>query len=119
MTTWKRKVEEYEAELYSIPKSGWARLFLRSKGGEIEVKRYDDGEKRMEIDLRRVKCPDGALVAVVINGRQVRQVETRSGFARLHLSSLDGEALPEVCSGDKVEIQLMGEVLLEGVFMPD
>lgn len=119
MTTWKRKIEEYEADLYTIQKSWWAKLFLRSKGGEIEVKRYEDGEKRMEIELHRVKVPDGALVSVLIDGRAVRQVETRRGSARVRLSSLDGEVIPDIQIGSPVEIQYMGENLLEGTFKPD
>jgi hypothetical protein len=119
MTTWKRKIEEYEADLYTIQTSWWAKLFLRSKGGEIEVKRYEDGEKRMEIDLQGVKVPDGAQVSVVIDGRTARQVETRRGYARVRLSSVDGEIIPEVQIGSTAQIQYNGEVLLEGTFKPD
>jgi hypothetical protein len=119
MTTWQRKIEEYEADLYRVQTSWWGKLFLRSKGGEMEIKRYEDGEKRMEIDLHGVKCPDGALVSAVIDGRTVREVEVRRGFARVRLSSTEGEAVPEVRAGSTVEIHYMGAVLLEGVFEPD
>lgn len=119
MTTWQRKIEEYEANLYPVQKTWWARLFLRSKGGEIEVKRYDDGERRMEIDLQGVKCPDGTRVSLVIDGRPEREVEVRRGFARERLSSNNGEAIPEVSAGSTVEVRYAGEVLLEGTFRPD
>lgn len=119
MTTWQRKIEEYEADLYSVQKSWWAKLFLRSKGGEMEIKRYEGGEKRMEIDLHGVKCPDGASVSVVIDGSPVREVEVRRGFARVRLSSAEGESIPTVRIGSTIEIRYLGEVLLEGSFKPD
>lgn len=119
MTTWQRKIEEYEADLYTIQTSWWAKLFLRSKGGEMEIKRYEDGEKRMEIDLHGLKVPDGVQVSVVIDGRAVRQVDTRRGYARVRLSSAEGGEIPEVQIGSSVEIQYNGEVLLEGTFKPD
>lgn len=119
MTTWQRKIEEYEADLYTIQTSWWAKLLLRTKGGEIEIKHYEDGEKRMEIDLKGVKCPDGAKVSVAIDGRVEREVEVRRGFARVRLSSTEGETIPTVHSGSTAEIRYMGEVLLEGTFKLD
>jgi hypothetical protein len=73
----------------------------------------------MEIDLRGVKCPDGARVSAVIDGRLVREIEIQRGFARLRLSSAEGESIPEVRAGSTVEIRYMGEALLEGTFKPD
>jgi hypothetical protein len=119
MTTWRRKIEEYEADLYTVQTSWWAKLLLRSKGGEVEIKRYKDGEKRMEIDLKGVKCLDGAQVSVVIDGRVEREVEIRRGFARIRISSADGEAIPTVQIGSTAEIRYIGEVLLEGTFKLD
>ncbi|MBN1449494.1 MAG: hypothetical protein JW963_00615 [Anaerolineales bacterium] len=119
MTTWQRKISEYEADLYRVHTSWWAKLFLSSKGGEMEVKHYEGGEKRMEIDLHGVKCPDGARVSVVIDGKVVREVEVRRGFARVRLSSADGEIIPDVHNGSAAEIHYMGEALLEGTFKFD
>jgi hypothetical protein len=119
MTTWQRKIEEYEADLYTIQTSWWAKLFLRSKAGEMEIKRYEGGEKRMEIDLKGLKVPDGAQVSIVIDDRVAREVEVRRGFARVRLSSAEGEPIPDVQLGSMVEVRYMGEALLEGTFKPD
>lgn len=119
MTTWRQKISEYEADLYTVQTSWWAKLLLRTKGDEIEIKRYDDGEQRMEIELKGVKAPDGARVAVVIDGRAEREVEVRRGFARVRLSSLEGESIPAVQNESNAEIRYMGEILLEGTFKPD
>ena len=119
MTTWRRKIEEYEADLYTVQTTWWAKLLLRSKGGEMEIKHYEDGEKRMEIDLKGVKAPDGAQVSVAIDGRVEREVEVRRGFARVRISSADGESIPTVQIGSTAEIRYMGEVLLEGTFKRD
>jgi hypothetical protein len=119
MTTWRQKIEEYEADLYTVQTSWWAKLLLRSKGGEMEIKHYEDGEKRMEIDLKGVKCPDGARVSAVIDGRVAREVEVRRGYARVRMSSAEGELIPEVRNGSTAEIRYMGEILLEGTFKLD
>jgi hypothetical protein len=119
MTTWQRKIEEYEADLYTIQTSWWAKLFLRSKGGEMEIKRYEGGEKRMEIDLKELKVPDGARVSIVIDGRVEREVEVRRGYARVRVSSAEGEPIPDVQIGSTVEVRHMGEALLEGTFKLD
>lgn len=119
MTTYRRKIEEYEADLYKPGSSGWLGLFMRSKGGEMEVKRYDDGEARMEIDLHGLKCPDGALVSALVDGREVQQVEIRRGYARVRLSSLQGATIPQVRAGSTAVIRYQDETLLEGSFKPD
>ena len=119
MTTWRQKISEYEADLSTVLTSWWAKLLLRTKGGEIEIKRYDDGEQRMEIELKGVKAPDRARLSVVIDGRVERDVEVQRGFSRVRLSSLEGESIPNVQNGSTVEIRYQGEVLLEGTFKPD
>jgi hypothetical protein len=118
-STYRRKIAEYEADLYRIPKSWWERLFLPKKGGEMEIKHYQDGEKRLEIDLHGLKVPDGARVSALIDGKVVREVELRRGYVRLRLSSAEGESIPEVSNGSAAEIQYLGEILLQGTFRFD
>ncbi|HSM71335.1 MAG TPA: hypothetical protein VK851_07310 [Anaerolineales bacterium] len=63
--------------------------------------------------------PPGAQVSVAIDGRVKREVEVRRGFARIRISSADGEAIPTVQVGSTAEVRYMGEVLLEGTFKLD
>lgn len=119
MSTWRRKIIEYEVDLFRVHLSWWEKLFQITTAGEIEIKVFEDGEKRMEIDLDRIKAPDGALLAVVIDGESVREVEHRRGSVHLRLSSSEGELIPDVRSGSPVEIRSMGETLLKGTFTVD
>lgn len=121
MKTWRRKIAEYEANLYSMePLSFWARLFgSRKKGGELEFKAYDDGEKVLEVELYGVKAPHGAAVSVVIDNSLVCEVRVSQGHGRLLLSTSQGESLPNVSNGSQTEIRYQGETLLLGTFRPD
>lgn len=56
---------------------------------------------------------------MTIDGRVEREVEVRRGFARIRISSADGEAIPTVQIGSTAEVRYMGEVLLEGTFKLD
>ncbi|MCG2784004.1 MAG: hypothetical protein L6461_02750 [Anaerolineae bacterium] len=121
MKTFRRKITEYEANLYSVePLSFWARLFgSRKKGGELEFKAYDDGEKLLEVELHALNAPHGAAVSVLIDNAPVCEVMLSQGHGRLLLSTAQGESLPEVSNGSQAEIRYQGETLLSGIFMPD
>lgn len=119
MATGPRNKIEFEADLFPIPKNWWEKLFLRSKKGEMEIKHYGDGEKRMEIDLRGIKIPNGERVQAMIDGNIVRDVTIQRGYARMRYNSVDGEIIPDVQHGSKAEIRYMGELLLEGAFIQD
>jgi hypothetical protein len=119
MATWLRKTAEYEADLFTIQKTWWKKLFMRSKKGEMEIKLYDNGEKHMEIDLHGIKVPNGARLQAMIDGKTVRDVTIQRGYARLRYNSADGEIIPEVQHGSKAEIHYIGELLLEGKFFRD
>ena len=119
MATGLRKKTEFEADLFTIQKTWWAKLFMRSKKGEMEIKHYEFGEKKMEIDLRGIKVPNGDRVQAIIDGKIVRDVIIQRGSARMRYNSSDGEIIPEVQHGSKAEIRYMGELLLEGTFFRD
>lgn len=123
MTTSRREMEEYEADLYQVQEPtllnqllGW---FLRAKSGEMEMKRYDDGTKEMKIKLHGVKIPDGSAASVVVDGSAICEVRMNRGYARLLVSTAQGELVPDVRSGSVAEIRYMGNVLLKGIFRPD
>lgn len=113
--TWRRVVEEYEADLYKVPKP----RFFRTEMGELERKTYADGEQNLDIRFRGVEVPDGESVAVVISGRSVCEIEVRSGRGRRELSSNNGDSVPTVQAGEVAEIQYAGQTLLRGTFLPD
>jgi hypothetical protein len=77
MAGWRREVEEYEANLYRVQEptllSRLLNLFLGTKSGEIEMKKYDDGGKQIEIEVHGVDVPDGSAVSVVIDGATICQ----------------------------------------------
>ncbi len=121
MKTLRRKIAEYEANLYSPEQpSFWARLFgSRKKGGELEFKAYDDGEKMLEVEIHGVKAPHGATVSIVIDNSPVCEVRVSQGHGRLRLSTAQGESLPNVSNDSQAEIRYRGETLLLGNFRPD
>jgi hypothetical protein len=87
--------------------------------GELELKRYDDGEIQLEVEFFGAPVPDGAVVAVVIDGQVACQVEVRGGRVRQKLTSAEGHLFPEVRTGSVGEIQYNGEPVLRGTFKPD
>ena len=112
---WRRVLEEYEADLYKVPTP----RFFRVERGELEIKRYEDGEARLEIVFFGVRVADGSTVAVVIDGQFVCDVVVKRRRGRLELSTAKGEPVPRVRNGSVGEIQYNGEPLLRGVFEPD
>ena len=117
MATWRRVLAEYEADLYKVP---LPKFFLfRVPKGELELKRYDDGEAQLEVEFVGVPVPDGSVAAVVIDGQIACQVEVRRGRVRQRLSSTEGHVFSKVRNGSVGEIQYNGEPLLRGTFKPD
>jgi hypothetical protein len=119
MTGWQRKISEYEANLHRVQRSWLEKLLGSGKYGEIEVERYEGGEQRMEIELHGVKCPDGAQVALLVDGRPVHEFTVQRGFAHLRLSSAEGASIPDIERGSLAEIRYQGETLLQGAFKVD
>lgn len=115
MTSWRRVVTEYEADLYKVPLP----RFFRNSMGELEHKTFADGEVLLEVVFRGAKVPDGTMVSVVIDGKSICDVAVKRGRGRLDLSSLQGHELPSVSDGSIAEIQYVGQALLRGVFKPE
>lgn len=124
MSTWKRKLEEYEANLFSARQPAsflerLQRLFEAAETGEIEWKRYDDGSTVLEVKFLRLKVPDGAAVEVWVEGQRVGQAPARGGYGREVFTAGPGEALPAVGNGSPAELRYQGQVLARGTFRPD
>ena len=123
MATWRREIEEYEADLYQVQEPTFLNkllgLFMSAKGGEMEMKKYDDGEKVIEIELHGVQVPDGAVVSAVVDGAAICQIQVNRGHGRSLLSTTRGETVPEVRNGSAAEIHYQEQALLKGTFRPD
>jgi len=118
--TWRRQTEEYEADLYrdqTVKFLGFS-FHNRARGGEIEVKKYDNGENRVEIKFFGVEVPDGSMVSATADGKIICEVEVRQGVGRLQVD-IQGEAVSAVRNGSKADIRYMGRILMEGTFKPD
>ena len=111
----RRRNYEFEADLYKVP-TPW--LFRREMG-ELERTSYQDGEGRLKISVRGVDAPDGATVAIVVNDKAIAELSLEKGRTKRVLSSNDGDAIPDVEAGQEVEIRLLGNVVLTGVFKLD
>ena len=93
-------------------------MFARRKGGEIEIDRYEDDQKRMEIEIESIDAPVGSMVTAVIDGTPICDV-TITRRTRVTFSTRRGETVPDVGNGSVAEIHYRGQVLLKGVFVPD
>ncbi|MFZ5856195.1 MAG: hypothetical protein ACOYZ6_05130 [Chloroflexota bacterium] len=119
-SAWRHKIEEYEADLYrdkTIKFLGFS-FQNRVKSGEIEVKKYDNGEARVEIKFFGVEVPDGSAVSAVADGRIICEVEVRQGMGRLQMG-VQAEVVSTIRNGSTAEIRYMGKVLMAGTFRPD
>ena len=112
---WRRQNYELEAHLFKVPTP---RLFRR-KMGELERTSYEDGEERLKISFHGIDAPDGAVVALVIDGRTIANLPVERGAVRKIPSSREAAAVPEVKAGQTVEIHLLGKAVLAGVFRPN
>ncbi|MCZ7549240.1 MAG: hypothetical protein M5U11_08860 [Anaerolineales bacterium] len=117
---WRRKVEEYEADLYRDQTVTF--LFFsfqrKAKRGEIEVKKYDNREARVEVEFFGVEVPGWRRVYATADGKTICQVEVRRGAGRLR-ADVQAEAVAAIHSGSTAEIRHMGQVLMAGSFRPD
>jgi len=111
----RRVVEELEAELYKVP----APKFFRTEQGELELKTYADGVKKLDIFFRGIKAPDGSIAQVMVDGEILCELPLKRGSAHHEYSSGNGNQVPEVRDGQVVEVHYGGKVFLKGAFKPD
>jgi hypothetical protein len=112
---WKRKTEEFEADLYKVPMP----RFWRMEKGELERKAYEDGEEKLQVQFHGLPEPSDGMARVLIDGEPVCEVPVREGRGRQEISTTTGEAIPKVGAGSVAEIEVHGEVLLRGTFKRD
>lgn len=84
--------------------------------GEVEYKAWSNGERAYEIELRQM---DGPTADVRVNGTSVRSLALASGRFDTTFSTRNGDPVPEMVEGDRVEIFQNGSCVLEGVAVRD
>lgn len=112
---WKRKIAEYEADLYKHPPA----RFFRVPRGETEFKEFEDGERQFEFVFHGLKINDNAHATILVNGQRVLDVMIRSGRAHLNLSTERGDTVPKISDGDIIELSYGERIFVKGVFKPD
>ncbi len=115
MTTWRQTGTEYEATLYKVPLP----RFFRFEMGEVEYKRHSNGEQRLQVKFYGVKVPDGASVALSIDGVAICEVVVHRGRGEAEFSRPVGEPATALGNDGVAEIQYNGQALLRGTFRPD
>ena len=112
----RRKLEEFEADLVREPKPFF--LFRRELG-ELERKKYDDGEEVLQIKMRPPGVAAGGSVDVFIDGNKVATLAVQRGYVRTELSSTRGDTVPRVAAGSQVAIKYLGRTIMTGKFRRD
>ena len=116
-----REISDFEANLYrqEEPSALVRFLGMRIKKGEIEISTYNDGHKKIEVELEGVEVPNGSTVTAIIDGAPTCEVQVNHGKARVKQRTTDGIEIPEVSRGSVAEIHYQGEIILSGTFKPD
>ena len=112
----RRKLEEFEADLYKEPKP----FFLfRREPGELERKKYDDGEEILQIKTRPPGVAAGGEVDVYIDGNKIASVAVQGRFVRAELNSTRGDTVARVAAGSRVAVKYLGRTIMTGKFRRD
>jgi hypothetical protein len=111
----RRVVEEIEAELHKVPKP----RFFNIEQGELELKTYEDGARKLDIFFRGIESPDGSVAQVLVDGDVLCELPLKRGCGQHEYNNENGDQVPELRVGQVVEVQYGGKVFLKGTFTPD
>lgn len=109
MAFFRRIDEEFEARLRPPARSPSA-----SASGKTERKRYGDGEERLKVRARDLDLEDG----IVIGDEVEIEVVAENGRIKFDETSSD-RPIPEVGTGDRIELVADDIVHLTGEYEPD
>lgn len=112
----RRIVEDYEAQLTPTVDAGSA--FAQARG-KSEHERFADGEIEFDVRLRDIELPDGASLAIRVNGLGIASIPTQGGRATVRMNHTGGHAIPPVTDGTRIEIMYGDRVVLTGTYAPD
>jgi hypothetical protein len=115
MARFRRIVEDYEARLAAPGPTA----DHDPASGKGEHERFADGEIQFEVRGRGLHLADGTELEIRLNGEVVARTAVTRGRASLRLSTVAGDTIPTVRSGDRLELAHREVVLLAGRFDPD
>ena len=117
--SWRKELADYEASLFEEQRSRFSFLGPKKKG-ELEYKKYDDGEERLSIRLKGLNLPRGeAAVAIKINDILAVDMNVTDGSGYLLLRASHGDKVPPVNNRDLVVVLHNERILCSGKFHKD
>lgn len=84
--------------------------------GEIEFTAWKNGVRELEVELRGVA---GRYADIHADDAFVMTVNFDNGRLDQTYSTRNGDPIPELIEGARIVVQQNGEIILEGVLIPD
>jgi len=84
--------------------------------GEIAFTAHKSGVKRMEVKLRGVA---GRSAEVFIDDVFLTNIDLDNGRVAHTLTTHKGDTIPDLTEGARVDVRQNGEIILEGVLVPN
>jgi hypothetical protein len=103
-----RKRTELEARLQGV--DGY------TGRGEIEFTAWKNGKKKMEVELRGVA---GRNAEVYADNVLTVTVDLDNGRGDHKFNTRKGDEVPDLVEGARIDVRQNGEIILEGVLIPD
>jgi hypothetical protein len=106
--------QELEAQLQ--PTRVGTATIARSAHGKGEWKVYGDTTRQCKIWLSGLTLADGAVLQLLVSGRQITELMVQGCRAVYKRQSERGEAVSEVAAGQLLQVSYAGQIILEGEF---
>ncbi len=84
--------------------------------GEVEYALWSSGRQKFEVELKGVA---GRQAKAFAHEECVATIDIKDGKAETRLDTKNGDELPNLAPGERIEIRQNGDVILEGVLQPD
>ena len=106
----------YELEAKLKPTSGG---FFSKPSGKLERKSYEDQTERLKIAVRNIKVPDGTVVKVTADGKEILGLPINDGRGKYDEESKSSATFPALELNQTIGIIIDGEVILSGIIKED
>lgn len=80
-----------------------------------EWKHYADGLFRIMISIRNIPVPEGSVIALILEGIRIAQIQVQSSKANIDVENRTGQGIPTVRAGQILQIRSREPVLAEGL----
>ncbi|MHA7871607.1 MAG: hypothetical protein ACX939_04580 [Hyphococcus sp.] len=84
--------------------------------GEIEYAAWSSGARALEVELRGVA---GRSAEVYADGAPIAEVNLDNGRVDRTFATQRGDSVPELIEGARIDVRQNGDIILEGVLIPD